>query len=869
MGSFLFQKNGPDKINDIPEENNFPKEINYEKELMSNFKYFNVFWYDPNNNNDYDIFKNSFQNVRFVKGNNLESAINFFQKESSSDEWIIVTPGSKGEELIKQLEQNKCINAFFVYCWNTELHKNWTKNIKKVKCLTSDPDILKQKFIELNKNYIFPIFRYDNMDININKSKDAFDFLLNLKDIDSENEYALNSVKREIKILANNINKSKNKYNNFCMKAIHYLETKNCINDYRQPVPDENSILYHYVKFFKSLKDEQIGNLLKFMKNNILLSLYFNQYKYILNLFCYEEVKTLFKPETSSQELGKREQKAISIIDTLIKKIMDKQSIIKEKNNLKEIQKYYITFIFNNFILANKKLAINFYQIINFLRDFDFCLKIYIYYNFIKLNNKNYNFFENIFPVIFSDERVSNFFVYLDDGENTPIEISEENKKKIEKSLAIKDFLIIGNKKFQDKIKSIETKLKAKSLKYLKVEEISNYIKTKNEEDKLRAYFYYIIINFEEMKNNFEKLILISAKFGITFIIILYIENYDIDNSFIEKKYISNSTMISIILVYTIEDILNYFSYIKGFNFSMDLKEFLNSFDAIKLNEKKGLYKNNEEDCQDGCFELTETFDINIVKNKTILSYDDEIDYSSISDDIYMIYKEHNALDLFFRQNMKYFGFNLEPEINSFDICFIKRILYMYCREEIESEKSFYRMINDDLRTKDPKKIDRFIILLGLFYKSIENKELSSFKGKVYRATKLDENLILKLKPGSTMINTTFWSTTKNFAVAENFMEIDSWRNAYILCENTKTNIDIDSENLNPFNEEEVLILPFTEYKVQKIHSENKYNKKIYIIELIELGNKNLVNYDNMNVETINDVIFSKAVEKFFFQKKI
>ena len=301
----------------------------------------------------------------------------------------------------------------------------------------------------------------------------------------------------------------------------------------------------------------------------------------------------------------------------------------------------------------------------------------------------------------------------------------------------------------------------------------------------------------------------------------------------------------------------------------MDLKEFLNSFDAIKLNEKKGLYKNNGEDCQDGCFELTETFDINIVKNKTILSYDDEIDYSSISDDIYMIYKEHNALDLFFRQNMKYFGFNLEPEINSFDICFIKRILYMYCREEIESEKSFYRMINDDLRTKDPKKIDRFIILLGLFYKSIENKELSSFKGKVYRATKLDENLILKLKPGSTMINTTFWSTTKNFAVAENFMEIDSWRNAYILCENTKTNIDIDSENLNPFNEEEVLILPFTEYKVQKIHSENKYNKKIYIIELIELGNKNLVNYDNMNVETINDVIFSKAVEKFFFQKKI
>ena len=47
----------------------------------------------------------------------------------------------------------------------------------------------------------------------------------------------------------------------------------------------------------------------------------------------------------------------------------------------------------------------------------------------------------------------------------------------------------------------------------------------------------------------------------------------------------------------------------------------------------------------------------------------------------------------------------------------------MYCREEIESEKSFYRIINDDLRTKDPVKIEKLIILLGLIYKSIENRE--------------------------------------------------------------------------------------------------------------------------------------------------
>ena len=160
------------------------------------------------------------------------------------------------------------------------------------------------------------------------------------------------------------------------------------------------------------------------------------------------------------------------------------------------------------------------------------------------------------------------------------------------------------------------------------------------------------------------------------------------------------------------------------------------------------------------------------------------------------------------------------------DVCYIKMILYLYCREEKEHEKSFYRMINDDLRTKDPNKIDRIIVLLGLINKLIDNNELANFKGKVYRATKLDENLILQLKEGSKMINTTFWSTSKNIKIAENFMKKNKWRNAFIICDAIKTNIDIDYEKLNPYNEYEVLILPFTEFKVEKIYSENKFGKK-------------------------------------------
>lgn len=139
--------------------NSFPQGTEYEKRLNFNFKNFDVFWYDPNNSNDYDNFIYCFENVRFCKSNNLDSTIQFFKNESVSD-WIVVTPGSKGEELIKNLENFECIKAFFVYCENTEFHEKWAKNIKKVKCITSDPEILCKKFIELNSEIAILNYNY-------------------------------------------------------------------------------------------------------------------------------------------------------------------------------------------------------------------------------------------------------------------------------------------------------------------------------------------------------------------------------------------------------------------------------------------------------------------------------------------------------------------------------------------------------------------------------------------------------------------------------------------------------------------------------------------------------------------------------------
>ena len=67
-----------------------------------------------------------------------------------------------------------------------------------------------------------------------------------------------------------------------------------------------------------------------------------------------------------------------------------------------------------------------------------------------------------------------------------------ENLQKINNTLLIKDFLIIGNEEFNKKIKLIEKDLKANSIKYIQINQIRDYLSEKNKKDKLRVFFYFL-----------------------------------------------------------------------------------------------------------------------------------------------------------------------------------------------------------------------------------------------------------------------------------------------------------------------------------------------------------------------------------------
>jgi len=115
-------------------KNAFPKGTKYEKELNSNFKFYDVVWYDPNKINDFDNYRECFSFVRSGSIYDLETAKSIFMNELLS-KFIVITPGFKGEELIENLKDFECIRAFFIFCRNEKFEESWPQKFKKLYAL--------------------------------------------------------------------------------------------------------------------------------------------------------------------------------------------------------------------------------------------------------------------------------------------------------------------------------------------------------------------------------------------------------------------------------------------------------------------------------------------------------------------------------------------------------------------------------------------------------------------------------------------------------------------------------------------------------------------------------------------------------------
>jgi hypothetical protein len=122
---------------------------------------------------------------------------------------------------------------------------------------------------------------------------------------------------------------------------------------------------------------------------------------------------------------------------------------------------------------------------------------------------------------------------------------------------------------------------------------------------------------------------------GITFIAILYVENENNINFYKEQI----NFPITNVFVYSPKDIINYLSQKLHFINPLNIPDPEKISNALNIKFPKITFAQNDEDIfQNGCFELAETFDINLIKNKLVLRFFEEIDYVSEFSKIYIIF---------------------------------------------------------------------------------------------------------------------------------------------------------------------------------------------------------------------------------------
>ena len=136
---------------------------------------------------------------------------------------------------------------------------------------------------------------------------------------------------------------------------------------------------------------------------------------------------------------------------------------------------------------------------------------------------------------------------------------------------------------------------------------------------------------------------------------------------------------------------------------------------------------------------------------------------------MYKTYKENNCLDLFINYYGNYFGVNHIVEEGTTILTISKMFLYAYTLEE-NNGKSFYKIMNNDLRSGDSTKICKYLPSIKQIFDLVKSNYLKSYSGDVYRATYFKKELINEIKSGKKMFNASLWSSSNKLSVAKQFL---------------------------------------------------------------------------------------------------
>ena len=632
-------------------------DIKFFEKFSAKFDYFNICWYDPNHSNDCIKFKRAFEKVDSIRGFTIESIVNYFKDYHGLEEFILICPGKNGKKLIPQIHDNKSIKNIIIYCKHPDIHKEWAKQYIKIKAVICKEKELFEELNKININYYFPEYNYDL------KSKEIsyiyFDF--NKIDKNGYSNHIIKALKRETDSISDLISKHKYKYKIFCIKMINYFKVNK--KEFIDILQSSNSNFIVEILGYNenkiNLMEKELTEFCLFMENLSFLSLYIIKNPYLIETFSYEEVEKIIEKKIDYKLLKKEYDKSKNILALLVDSIKNNKNIlIEEIDKLKNVHEFILSYIL---IINGPSLFFKYYLSLRDMMSVDFCLKSFfrqIYqYEMNEISDIEDKIYDDFYSSIFFEEKLKKFqsdLEYINDLKYNidceSIMFSSQEMKKIDKK---RNIIVFENKTLKQIIKSIEKNLEINSIVYLDFnDKLKDDLTQHMKNGKYWKLDFIIVLNLEDSIKYYSLLHLISIELGITFSLVIFLEN---NNVYIDKFSL---IFASYIPIYLVNDKNQFIKFVNEWNsvinfpsvqsnkeFLIDLCDLLN----IKIKEDSKMDQNNG-------WALIENKDEDLIKNCVFLKHSDDFyDISILISNIIFLFKNNSLLDLFLKKYCCYF----------------------------------------------------------------------------------------------------------------------------------------------------------------------------------------------------------------------
>ena len=795
-----------------------------EKEMIETFNTFDILYYAPENSEKLDEWV-AFINVIVTKVTKEGEFKTIALLGQMLRRYIIITSGKYGENIIPSIAQMLKINVI-IYCMNVEHHKQWSKKYGRIQGVFSTPAQIFEYLLKLQKTgFDFPIFSYKIFSSEI-FNFNYYDSLTKTEFILKENIFTLKLNKYE-RFLSGCIYEFKLAYSKFADFFDYFRsDTVDIIKlYYGQPVLDIPGMEF---LLSGTIFDKPVKELNLFFIILTYISAYFSKYPYLYGLLSYDEIINLLEEDFEIDGLRNDYHEFLEkhSNDIMVKLTKEKASIIEEIGHLKFLQsflikhaKYIRKIVFKFGYDEYRKYPL----LIKYFMDIDFCLKLYFCDIYELFKCKQYKI-KAITSIKEDDKRLDIFENYIKSYffKSTALKyISENDFQELDKTLKIKDFIVVGSTKFHKMIKSIENNFEDKNIDYINLYGLREYlIKKKNA--KYRNFTYFLLIKEKKAEKIYKEIYTLKNEFGLKLYLIVYNRHI---GKFINKRPFQIKSHLPLFIADNVNEIINFVNSQKylncGLNFSNATTDIIDKYQnfiednkiiipKIEIKEEEA---NDKLASEDG-WELVEKIPDIIFKQKILGSVENVFYLDNIKMQFFEMFKEKKIDFLFNGNYCKYFSFCLFPELTFSSINIpIKHFLYAYTLDE--GPNSFYYLMNKDLRSGDYLKIKEYIDMIALINSSFKNNYIKSYEGQLFRGTKMENQYIEeKIKVGNILTNLSFWSASKERKIAERFLRN---KNILFIIETKKNNIDIDIEQISKFPEKEVLFLPFSKFLVKSI----------------------------------------------------